>query len=58
MGVAAMTKPETTEYQDERRDEMLDDLLQMIGWYKLALPSKESFQRCLENFKVKHHVEN
>ena len=51
-----MSKPQTTDYQDEWRDEMLNELLQLVGWYKLGLPTKESFRSVIENFKEKHNV--
>ena len=47
------TKTDTTDYQDEWRDEMLQALLQLIGWYKLGLPTRENFNICLNNYKAR-----
>jgi len=46
-----MTESQTTEYQDEWRDEMLGELLQLIGWHKLALPTRENFWSCLRSYE-------
>ena len=53
-----MTTMTTPEYQDEWRDEMLAELLQLIGWYKIALPTKENFEACLKSYKEKHNEQN
>lgn len=43
---------QTTDYQDEWRDEMLNELLALVGWNKLALPSRENFQILLESYQA------
>ena len=47
MEKTAAPQPQTEEYQDERRDELLLHLLEHVGWYKLALPSMETLKELL-----------
>lgn len=37
-----------TDCQDEWRDEMLLELLQALGWYKMALPNRQQFRALVE----------
>lgn len=31
---------------------MLDDLLQLVGWYKLGLPTRENFKNLMDNHRA------
>lgn len=47
-GLCADARADRENDQDDWRDEMLLELLQMLGWYKMALPTPEEFKRLLK----------